>query len=235
MITTLRTLEYLETESQFRRMADMSVEEMTTKANCVTDQSLESTRRMVQMTNDSLNVGVKTMTMLDEQGETLKNVEREMDQIKQDMKQARKNLNELSKCCGLCLCPCNRLKSTESDWRKKQVREPKESKQKVVSSQPTAVRNGQAVSAGSTAPTGPYIKRITNDDREDEMEENLSQVVNHIEILKNMALDLSNKIEDQIQIIDHANNEITTITSEVAAAEKQARKHKRNTERTTKS
>uniref|UniRef100_A0A671QBF8 Synaptosomal-associated protein n=2 Tax=Sinocyclocheilus anshuiensis TaxID=1608454 RepID=A0A671QBF8_9TELE len=158
-----------------------------------------------------------------------------MDQIKQDMKQARKNLNELSKCCGLCLCPCNRLKSTESDWRKKQVREPKESKQKVVSSQPTAVRNGQAVSAGSAAPTGPYIKRITDDDREDEMEENLSHVVNHVEILKNMALDLSNKIEDQIQIIDHVNNEITTITSEVAAAEKQARKHKRNTERTTKS
>lgn len=118
-----------------------------------------------------------------------------------------------------------RLKSTESDWRKKQVREPKESKQKVVSSQPTAVRNGQAVSVGSAAPTGPYIKRITDDDREDEMEENLSQVVNHVEILKNMALDLSNKIEDQIQIIDHANNEVTTITSEVVAAEKKARKH----------
>uniref|UniRef100_A0A8C1XMS5 Synaptosomal-associated protein n=1 Tax=Cyprinus carpio TaxID=7962 RepID=A0A8C1XMS5_CYPCA len=98
--------------------------------------------------------------------------------------------------------------STESDWRKKQVREPKESKQKVVSSQPTAVRNGQAVSAGSAAPTGPYIKRITNDDREDKMEENLSHVVNHVEILKNMALDLSNKIEDQIQIIDHVNNEL---------------------------
>ncbi|XP_059377113.1 synaptosomal-associated protein 23-like [Carassius carassius] len=201
MITTLQTL-----KSQFSRMADMSVEEMTTKANHVTNESLESTKRMVQMTNDFLL-------------ETLMNVEREMDQIKQDMKQARINLNELSKCCGLCLCPCNRLKSTESDWRKKQVREPKESKQKVVSRQPTAVRNGQAS-------TGPYIKRITNDDREDEMEENLSQVVNHVAVLKNMALDLNNKIEDQIQIIDHLNNEITTVTSEVAAAEKQARKHR---------
>ncbi|XP_043118904.1 synaptosomal-associated protein 23-like [Puntigrus tetrazona] len=187
---------------------------MTTKTNHLTNESLESTRRMVQMTNDSLNTGVKTMTMLEEQGETLQNVEREMDQIKQDMKQARKNLNELSKCCGLCLCPCNRLKSTESDWRKKQVRKPKESKQKVVSSQPTS------------AFTGPYINRITNDEREEEMEGNLSQVVHHVEILKNMALDLSNKIEDQIQIIDHVNDEITTITSEVAAAEKQARKHR---------
>ncbi|XP_026141592.1 synaptosomal-associated protein 23-like [Carassius auratus] len=200
-------------------MADMSVEEMTSKANRVTNESLESTKRMVQMTNDSINAGVKTMTMLDKQGETLMNVEREMDQIKQDMKQARKNLNELSKCCGLCLCPCNRLKSTESGWRKKQVREPKESKQKVESNQPTALRNGQASS-------GPYIKRITDDDREDEMEENLSQVVDHVAILKNMALGLNNKIEDQIQIIDRVNNEITTVTSEVAAAEKRARKHR---------
>uniref|UniRef100_A0A673M5M9 Synaptosomal-associated protein n=1 Tax=Sinocyclocheilus rhinocerous TaxID=307959 RepID=A0A673M5M9_9TELE len=112
-----------------------------------------------------------------------------------------------------------------SDWRKKQVREPKESKQKVVSSQPTAVRNGQAVSAGSAAPTGPYIKRITNDDREDEMEENLSQFL----FIK------SRNINVNILFIYLLFCQITTITSEVAAAEKHARKHKRNTERTTKS
>ncbi len=55
--------------------------------------------------------------------------------------------------------------------------------------------------------------RITNDDREDEMEENLSHVVNHVEMLKNMALDFSNKIEDQIQIIDHVNNEVQLLLS----------------------
>lgn len=58
------------------------------------------------------------------------------------------------------------------------------------------------------------------------MEENLSQVVDHVAILKNMALGLNNKIEDQIQKMDRVNNEITTVTSEVAAAEKQARKHR---------
>uniref|UniRef100_A0A673INE5 Synaptosomal-associated protein n=1 Tax=Sinocyclocheilus rhinocerous TaxID=307959 RepID=A0A673INE5_9TELE len=116
--------------------------------------------------------------------EKLKNVEQEMDQIKQDMKQARKNLNELSKCCGLCLCPFNR--------------KPKESKRNMVSSQPTVVRDGQA-------PTGPYIKRITNDDREDEMEENLNQMGNRIKILKNMALDFGDRIDDHIKIIDDKN------------------------------
>ncbi|XP_073682709.1 synaptosomal-associated protein 23-like [Garra rufa] len=181
-------------------MADMSVEEMTIKANHVTNESLESTRRMLQMTEESLDTGVKTLIMLDEQGEKLKNVQQEVEQIKQDMKQARKNLNELSKCCGLCLCPCNRLKSAESKWRKK-PKEPKESNQNVVFSQPTAIRNGQAVSAGSTAPSGPYIKRITNDDREDEMEENVIQVANHVGNLKNMALNFGYMIERQNQTI----------------------------------
>lgn len=39
----------------------------------------------------------------------LRNVTQDMDQIEQDLKQARKNLNELSKWCGLCLWPSNRL------------------------------------------------------------------------------------------------------------------------------
>lgn len=32
-----------------------------------------------------------------------------MDQINKDMREAEKNLTELNKCCGLCVCPCNRL------------------------------------------------------------------------------------------------------------------------------
>lgn len=31
-----------------------------------------------------------------------------MDQINQDMRMAEKNLTDLSKCCGLCVCPCDR-------------------------------------------------------------------------------------------------------------------------------
>uniref|UniRef100_A0A8C1GSB5 Synaptosomal-associated protein n=1 Tax=Cyprinus carpio TaxID=7962 RepID=A0A8C1GSB5_CYPCA len=134
--------------------------------------------------------------------EKLKNVEKEMDQINQDMKQAQKNLNELSKCCGLCLCPFNRWdRAYINYWRKKQVKTPKESKQNIVSSQPTVVHDGQA-------PTGPYIKRITNNDREDEMEDNLRQVGNHVEILKNMALDFDDKIEDHIEKTANINDKV---------------------------
>ncbi|XP_052010043.1 synaptosomal-associated protein 23-like isoform X2 [Xyrauchen texanus] len=182
-------------------MADMSAEEITIKANQVTNESLESTRRMVQMAWESVDVGNKTMTMLDEQGEQLKHVEEGVDRIKQDMKQAQKNLNELSKCFGLCLCPCNRLKPIENDRRYKQAWSTMEINPGVVSSQLTAVQNKQAVFVRSAAPSGPYIKRLMNDIREDEMENNLEQVGSVIENLRIMAEDMGNKIGLQTDVI----------------------------------
>nr|XP_061798438.1 synaptosomal-associated protein 23-like [Nerophis lumbriciformis] len=132
-------------------MDDMTVEQIAARANQVTDESLESTRRMLQMAEESKETGVKTMVMLDQQGEQLNRVEDGMDQINQDMRLAEKNLTDLSKCCGLCICPCN---------------------------------------------------RITNDAREDEMEENLNAVGGIIGNLKSMAMDMGNEIDKQNKQID---------------------------------
>ena len=43
------------------------------------------------------------------QSEQLDRIEEGMDQINKDMKQAEKNLEGLEKCCGLCVCPWNKL------------------------------------------------------------------------------------------------------------------------------
>ncbi|KAG7466110.1 hypothetical protein MATL_G00161280 [Megalops atlanticus] len=188
-------------------MADMSVEEITVKANQLTDESLESTRRMLQLAEESRQTGVNTMTMLDTQGEQLNRVEEGMDQINEDMKQAERNLTDLSKCCGLCVCPCDRVRSIEHDGRYKRTwgtgsdNASATGADGVVSSQPPSVRNGQPVQA-SAAPSGPYIKRITNDAREDEMEENLDQVGSIIGNLKNMAMDMGSEIDRQNKQID---------------------------------
>lgn len=40
--------------------------------------------------------------------EQLTRIEEGMDQINKDMREAEKNLTELNKCCGLCVCPWNR-------------------------------------------------------------------------------------------------------------------------------
>eukprot|EP00064_Thunnus_orientalis_P007294 superscaffoldBa00000799_g7314 len=194
-------------------MDDMTVEEMTLRANAVTDESLESTRRMLQMAEESKQTGVNTMVMLDQQGEQLKNVEEGLDQINQDMKQAEKNLTDLSKCCGLCVCPCDRVTSIEHDSRYKRTWatgggdvEDNADGSGVVSRQPSGVRNGQAGQVNAQAPSGPYIKRITNDAREDEMEENLDAVGSIIGNLKNMAVDMGNEIDKQNKQIDRIND-----------------------------
>lgn len=40
--------------------------------------------------------------------EQLNRIEEGMDQINKDMREAENTLTELNKCCGLCVCPCNR-------------------------------------------------------------------------------------------------------------------------------
>ncbi|XP_024910795.1 synaptosome associated protein 23.1 isoform X2 [Cynoglossus semilaevis] len=190
-------------------MDDMTVEQMTIRANQVTDESLESTRRMLQMAEESKQTGVNTMVMLDQQGEQLSRVEDGMEQINQDMRQAERNLTDLSKCCGLCVCPCNRVSSIEHDSRYKRTwgigggdGEIDANGAKVVIKQPSGVRNGQPGQMNAPAPSGPYIKRVTNDAREDEMEDNLQTVGDIVSNLKNMAVDMGSEIDKQNKQID---------------------------------
>ena len=39
--------------------------------------------------------------------EQLRRVDQGMDKINEDMRQAEKNLTDLNKCCGMCVCPCD--------------------------------------------------------------------------------------------------------------------------------
>uniref|UniRef100_A0A8C6TMI6 Synaptosomal-associated protein n=1 Tax=Neogobius melanostomus TaxID=47308 RepID=A0A8C6TMI6_9GOBI len=110
---------------------------------------------------------------------------------------------------GLCVCPCDRVSSIEHDSRYKRTwgindGENDGNSSEVVSRQPPGVRNGQAGQVNVAPPqaTGPYIKRITNDAREDEMEENLDAVGGIIGNLKNMAMDMGNEIDKQNKHID---------------------------------
>jgi synaptosomal-associated protein 25 len=72
------------------------------------NKSLESTRRMLLLCEESKEAGIKTLVMLDEQGEQLDRIEEGADKINQDMKEAEKNLEGLEKCCGLCVLPWNK-------------------------------------------------------------------------------------------------------------------------------
>ncbi|XP_063145957.1 synaptosomal-associated protein 23 [Candoia aspera] len=205
-------------------MAELSPEEIQLRAHQVTDESLESTRRILGMAIESQDAGIKTITMLDEQGEKLNHIEEGMDQINKDMKEAEKNLTELNKCCGLCVCPCNRTKNFESSKAYKTTwgENVENSGDHVISRQPGRAGNYQPQTSGG--PAGGYITRVTNDAREDEMEENLTQVGHILGNLKNMAVDMGTEIDSQNKQIDRINEKAETNKDRIEQANVKAKK-----------
>uniref|UniRef100_G3MTE3 Synaptosomal-associated protein n=1 Tax=Amblyomma maculatum TaxID=34609 RepID=G3MTE3_AMBMU len=190
------------------------------KMNQTTDESLERTRNMIALCEEAQDAGVKTIVELDKQGEQLDRIEEDMDKINADMKEAEKNLTGMEKCCGICVCPCqNRIdagkefKEDASTWKANEDG-------KVVNSQPARVmddRNG-------AGPTSGYIAKITNDDRETEMEDNMVQVSTMIGNLRNMAIDMGSEIESQNRQIDRINQKGTSNVVRVKGAQERAAK-----------
>lgn len=192
------------------------VEMLQIKANQTTDESLESTRRMLHLCEESQDVGIQTLSMLDTQGEQLDRIEEDMDKINADMKEAEKNLTGMEKCCGICVCPCNKsseFKEDASTWKANEDG-------KVVNSQPTRVmddRNG-------AGPTAGYIAKITNDAREGEMEENMGQVTTMIGNLRNMAIDMGSEIESQNRQLERINQKAEDNDSRIVHANERTHK-----------
>ncbi|KAK4304772.1 hypothetical protein Pmani_014605 [Petrolisthes manimaculis] len=189
------------------------LQELQFKSNQATDETLESTRRMLSLCEESQDAGAKTLYMLNEQGEQLDRIEEGMDQINSDMKEAEKHLTGMEKCCGLCVLPCNKssqFKEDESTWKGKE--------DGVVSSQPQRVmddRNGVGASGG-------YIGRISNDAREDEMEDNMGQVNIMVGNLRNMALDMGSEIENQNKQVTRINAKAESNKTRVNVANERA-------------
>ncbi|CBY21774.1 unnamed protein product [Oikopleura dioica] len=192
-------------------------EAMTMRANQLTDESLDATRRMVAQMEECQDYGIRTLVALDEQGEQLERIEDAMNTVNKDMRDAEKNLAGLEKCCGLCACPWQKGKTPPKDDEYKRIWK-KNQDGKVVSSQPMNVADDRnAVTIG-----GPMIKRVTNDAREDEMEENLGQVSSCITNLKHMALDMNNEINSQNVTVERLNAKVHNNNDRIKAANQRA-------------
>ncbi|KAM9733073.1 synaptosomal-associated protein 25-like isoform 1-T1 [Menidia menidia] len=195
-------------------------EELTRRANQVTDESLESTRRMIQLVEESKDVGIRTVVMLDEQGEQLERIEEGMDAINRDMREAEKNLTDMARCCGLCVWPLRKMKAFEDSAPYKAVWGGASGPDGAVSRQPPPSRvldeREQMVMSGG------YIRRVTNDAREDEMEENLTQVGSMLGNLKSMALDIGNELETQSDQLSRIKNQAELNMTRIGAANQKA-------------
>uniref|UniRef100_D4A5W9 Multifunctional fusion protein n=1 Tax=Rattus norvegicus TaxID=10116 RepID=D4A5W9_RAT len=175
--------------------ADMrELGEMQRGADQLAMRSLESTRRMLQLVEESKDAGIRTLVMLDEQGEKLDKIDEGKNLVNQEMNVAESNIPDYDRCTAVIFCLCGqRLKSSDAykkAWGNNQ--------DGVVASQPARVvdeREQMAISGG-------FIRRVTNDARENEMDENLEQVSGIIGNLRHMALDMGNEIDTQNRQID---------------------------------
>ena len=67
--------------------------------NEIANETLESTRNMRRMCEESKDMGQKTMGMLENQGESIENWEEVADGINEDMKLAEKALKDMDRAC----------------------------------------------------------------------------------------------------------------------------------------
>jgi len=190
-------------------MAESDLERFKRQQNEVADESLASTRRMVEMVENSQDTGAKTIEMLENQGEALNRIEKGLDDINADMKEAEKHLTQMEKWCGLCLMPWN---------RRKKIKDVDDAKWEKTKDGNVVKRQPNAESGGATGGSGPYIQRITNDAREDEMEDNMQQVGSVLGNLKNMATDMGQEIDRQNKQIDKISAKGTVADMKVKVA-----------------
>ena len=160
-----------------------------TRIDNVTDESLASTNRMKAYLSNADSAAIDTMANLETQREQLNRVENNLDKIDQEIRVAERNLTQMDKFCGLCLCPCRRKKSlktysadtVEINYTKAKNRGSSSSKS-TKSPKSTNVSNNK-FSHGKEA-NGRYIEKITGDEREDEMEANMEDISSYLKDLK---------------------------------------------------
>jgi len=181
-----------------------------------TDETVDSTRRMLTMLSEAQDAGIQTLVNLDDQGEQLDRIEEGLDHVNKDMKEAEDNLAGMEKCCGLCLCPWQKSGVEKDDEYKKAFKSSEDGK--VQTSQPTRIadeRNGVQMS-------GNYCTKITNDAKEDEMEDNLGQLAQGLTNLKHMAVDMGNEVGSQNNQLARVTNKAKVMDSRLHAANTKA-------------
>lgn len=162
--------------------------------NEVSDRSLESTRNMVRMVEESSAAGARTLGMLEHQGEQLDRIEAGVGGINTNMTQVGRHLTGMEKWGGMFTLPWKRQKrmkeESKATWETSKV------KAKMAASPQTAttkeVRGGR------------YVEVITGDAREEEMEDNMVAVGAALSNLKVMAGALGTEIgrqNEQVEVI----------------------------------
>ena len=146
---------------------------------------------MMNLCAEAKDAGIKTLVALDDQGEQIDKIEAGLDSINADMGLAEKALKAMDLACGIF----------PKFWKKSEGFKEDDA---IWGEQKTG-GGGAPPPQGIEIPSGAFVAKITNDDREVEMEENMEQVSAMVGNLRNMANDMGNELERQNVQVDRIN------------------------------
>jgi synaptosomal-associated protein 25 len=141
------------------------------------------------------------------------------------LNEADKNLDDLEKCCGLCVPAWKKSKKPRTNGAFKQ--RPLQTEVNQPTSRAAVVPSSHGrmgAQQNECPPIGErqYITRITNDAREDEMEQNLHQVEGMVGDLHTMATDMNQEIRTHNEILDRIEKKTDANQAQLNAAQKRA-------------
>ena len=177
------------------------------------DETVDISRNIKSLALQTQDVGNSTMVELERQGEKLNEANAGMDRIHVQAQEAQQNLDELDKCCGLCICPWNRYRGPKTSMEKAKD-SGHDNKAGPIKSQPKIETTDLKMK-----------KVIEGDKREDEIAENLNVASNVMDNLHQMALDMGNEISAQNQTLEEINRKGEINKEAIQSATDHANKH----------
>ncbi|EDV28666.1 SNAP25.3 [Trichoplax adhaerens] len=174
------------------------LEKMEAKGSHILNQSLEITRNLVTLTQQTEAIGSQTLVVLNEQGGKLTRIEGGMENINNNMSEAEKSLADVEKCCGICPLPWRR---TGTNNLKKYRYSTKEICDKISKNLPVTKQPANT-SAISKSQDSDYNQNISNDFREIKINEDLLRVEGHLDKLCIQARTMTDQLDTQNEQID---------------------------------
>ncbi|CAI5455369.1 unnamed protein product [Caenorhabditis angaria] len=172
-------------------------------------QSLESTRHMLQDLDQMNNEGFRTLAALEDQDEQLDKIEEHLTTVNKDLNVVSDNVNDMEHYCGcsffkLLCAPIKCLrKKRERDQIKEEVLEHMANSMSNSSGEKEAVVTFRSSNKRrESSANGEFMKRLTNDTIEEEIERNMMQLDQGLESIKHLAVDMHVQLKIQEPKLD---------------------------------
>lgn len=155
------------------------------------NEIVDSSRNIKRIAIETTDTAKATMVNLEQQREKLEEADKHMDNIDIQTRQAQQGLDDLDKCCGLCICPWNRYKAP----KKKSTKTEKRGHDNDISLDCGPAPVTMQPKAQETDVKMKVIMK--GDSRETEIQENIQYAATAVDNLHQMALDMGTEIQSQ--------------------------------------